>query len=525
MEDMAITLFQTLICMKKQCLSYGLFRQARLSLFAGLMIMMTLSGCQKHLDPETVSVKTSTKDGPGNTYFNWETATSMPCSPSTPVNLVPSMPWQPQSGSYIDPAIVNDYKSADGWQLVYNTFNSNTLPYPPLPSGGLYFALYNRYRGLLRFYLYIPQGFTSNNLNIQHGLSIYNTGPATQSTSMLNFEGSDVVDASNNNPNFTKTNNVAVAYGGGWYAMQYEIAYDQNFGGTSNLGLAWNNRAVNISTIQMQGTNVGTITGDITQQSSGLDPANIIINGLLSAGEIFGATLSNPQGFMQQMQSAATGGLAGNFTGFLSAIFGGSSSNPQEVDLKMNTTINLTGTITNPGQPLFPNTFIVPGQTSTQNLPPDQGGPLYGSLLGVYNLAARPKLITRITSDMRREDPRRLVWTGYIDRSYTIDPTSIALQVNPAAGVSVSILHEDLLLYNPDSPSPNYTVTGGTTETIGNISAIVNPTSVRHFVVNRNSGAVSKYQTAAIRLVLSITPAGGSSFPIVKTFLTDFVFQ
>ncbi|MBN9385010.1 MAG: hypothetical protein J0H74_29915 [Chitinophagaceae bacterium] len=507
--------------MKKQCLSYGLFRRARLSLFAGLIVMMTLFGCQKHLDPETVSVKTSTKDGPGNTDFNWETATSMPCSSSTPVNLVPSMPWMTQSGSYIDPAIVNDYKSQDGWVLVYNTFNSNTLPYPPLPAGGLYFALYNKYRGLLRFYLYIPQGFTSNSLNIQHGLSVYSTGG--QSTNMLNFEGSDMVDAAANNLNFTKTNNVAVAYGGGWYAMQYEIAYDPNFASTSNLGLAWNNRTVNISTIQIGGTSTGTITGSITQQSSGTDPANILINGLLTAAEIY-STAGGPG--LSGLSDAANNGLAGSITGFLSAIFGGNSNNPLEVDLKMNQTISLSGTITNPGQPLFPNTFIVPGQTSTQNVAPSQGGALYSSLLGVFNLAHRPTIISVIAQDNRLSDPRRGWWSGNVHRTYSIDPNSIALQVNPAANATVSIVHEDLLLFNPNSGPYYYTVSGGTSETIGNITSVVNPTYVQHGVVNRNNGAVSAYQSAMVRLVLSVTPSsGGVSSKIVKTFLANIQYQ
>ena len=114
--------------------------------------------------------------------MDWEAGDYLP---SSPANVVP-FPWKGLIGSNSS-FLVQDYKSSDGWNLVYNTFSPTASPYfSTMPPGGLYFALYNRYRGLLRFYLYSPPGWIASSSNIQHGLSLSPTG--STSSSMLNYK-------------------------------------------------------------------------------------------------------------------------------------------------------------------------------------------------------------------------------------------------------------------------------------------------------------------------------------------------
>src|SRR5450432_1216105 len=137
--------------------------------------LIFLAGCKKDTTAyQQISVTNpDAKDGFPNYPFNWETATTMMPSTTNPA-YNPSMPWSSQSGAYIDANLISDYKSSDGWVLVFNTFNpTNNYYITNAANGGLYFALYNIYRGLLRFYLYVPAGQFGGGAEIQHGLSVY----------------------------------------------------------------------------------------------------------------------------------------------------------------------------------------------------------------------------------------------------------------------------------------------------------------------------------------------------------------
>ena len=82
--------------------------------------------------------------------LDWENISFMPTPPNSPAIPVP---WQGGlGGAKIDDDIIFDYQSANGWELVYNTFTPNTK------YDLSYFMLYNKYRGVLRIYTYIAPG-------------------------------------------------------------------------------------------------------------------------------------------------------------------------------------------------------------------------------------------------------------------------------------------------------------------------------------------------------------------------------
>lgn len=495
----------------------------KVSLFSFLFLAL-FSSCKKEYNFQSVSVK-EVKAKDDNYFFNWETATSMPVSSSSTVQV--PLPWQSQSGSYIDANLVSDFKSSDGWDLVYNTFNPNVLPYAnTLPPGGLYFALYNRFRGLLRFYLYIPSGLFGSSSNIEHGLAVYTDNGTT--SRMLNFDGVDIVDPNSRTAVFTKTNNTGVAVGGGWYAMQYQIAYDPNFASTQypHLGFTWNSKTVNISQIILNGTQQGSITGTITQPSSGFNWSSTLINGILGAAEIYGTAGAGFLGTMgTNLTSAASGGLAGNITGFFSGLFGGNSSNTQEVDLTMNSTMSLAGSITS-SQPLVPNSLVFPGQTLGNTI--GAPNPLIPYPLGLFNLNGRPNVNVRTTVRTVSVPSDPGVPYNEFTNEYSVDASTFNSQIvfNPnvinssPTGASIQNLQKRVDLLNPFPGSGSFS-SNGTVQTIGNYIVYESLNLVTQYTVEHQQPNNTQ---VAIKVSFNVVPnSGGPSVFVVRTFMANLV--
>ena len=108
------------------------------------------TGCKKDLNG---SVAANGTDGITPFPLNWETVDYMP----TPSGTTILVPWANGSVKGFSSDIWYDFKSSDGWSLVYNTFNTTSLPANP------WFALYNKYRGLLRIYVFVTtNGFVAS---------------------------------------------------------------------------------------------------------------------------------------------------------------------------------------------------------------------------------------------------------------------------------------------------------------------------------------------------------------------------
>ncbi len=70
----------------------------------------------------------------------------MPVVPGHPA--VP-VPWSDQTIQELrPPGLRYDYKKSDGWELVCNSFSDT------LDSANPFFILYNKYRGVIRYYTY-----------------------------------------------------------------------------------------------------------------------------------------------------------------------------------------------------------------------------------------------------------------------------------------------------------------------------------------------------------------------------------
>jgi hypothetical protein len=345
------------------------------------IIIFTFSNCKKQTTLNQIPTGNS-KDSPISPYvFNWETATSMPVSPLVAIPIY--LPWQGTVGG-VDGNIVNDYKSADGWRLVWNTFGPNARPDLSTQPGGYYFALYNVFRGILRFYLYIPPGFQSPSSYIAHGLSLYPN--LSTSSSMLNFMGTDIIDLSSNKTNIVKTSGTGVNFLGSWLSMDYEIAYDPNIANqvSSNVALQWNTAAVGVTTYNLAGS--GTTTGTVSTPAGGFDLTSTLGNLTTGLAEISGlnqlSLLKNASDFQKNATSAVGGALGNTVSGFFSGILGGIAGNSTTTDVNLKTSFTVTGSGTTPIQLNAPH-FPIPGESDQQTA--NLQIPNYTSTMGVFN--------------------------------------------------------------------------------------------------------------------------------------------
>lgn len=500
------------------------------------LLTACLFSCQKELDTSSVKpmpgVPKSQDIQANYPGFDWDNpaVTTMPVSTNSPTVYVP---WRSNGGTPLDPGIVNDYHKSDGWELVFDTFSPDNFPNAgnqgavatstAQPAGGLYFALYNRYRGILRYYLYIPPGLFGNSTQLEHGLQVYTQGNTSK---LLNFEGADIVDVNNNSAGFTKTSKDGVSTTGGWYAMQYQIAYDPAFAGTTfpNPGFRWDTYSVNLTQISLNGTEVGTTKGTITSPQVDLNWANIAANGLVGIAEIFASGVTGSStGPFTALQQAAQGGLSGSASGILSGLFGGSSASSQTVDLTMNSTITTTGTATS-NQPYELNSMPFPSQIAGSNGVP----PLISHSLGLFTLPARPSIKVHTT----RTQTSGPSGTGYqYSYQYTFDSNAVYNTVlnnlntsvfnsDPSTGATVSKFKAEIVIVDPDTNSPF--TSSGKQETIGNHTVYTGGAVQDVYSVVHGGAPSATGQQAAIRISFYVQPNSGAPAPfIVKTFLAD----
>lgn len=441
--------------------------------------------------------------------FDWENETYLP---SLPANSIP-MPWNSGTTS-IDPDIAADYKKADGWVLVYNTFTPTTplsnYPYPYM------FALYNKYRGLLRFYIWqLPTTTFSTYLN--HGLSLYSSGPTS---SMLNFEVNDVTDISTNQSAFSKITNQHInANGGTWFALQYEIAYDASITSTSfpNFGLALDAKYVNLTDIRLDGSQTGTLEGTISTPASSFSLGGGLVDVAKGSIEAFGlakidAVLS-PTQTVVKLKDAIKEALKGSIKGFFSAIIGGGSGgSTQNVKLTMNTKIQLAGTATSSGG-LVGIKLAFPGQLNSQTA--NGLVPAYDNVMGVFNLSSKPIITRTMKVNNPNTSNARTIF------KFEVDQSSIQKVLNPFVNSVADIVQvsTEVVLINPTFNLKPTESTSGRLEDIGDKISYTGKT----ITVNKIGEDIDVFAgTKAVRITLDVIPKDGSpKTRLVKTFLCN----
>jgi hypothetical protein len=462
-----------------------------------LMALAVFSiSCKKDissLQTSSIAVTGHAKDGVIPYNFNWETVDFMPTPPGQ--GQIPP-PWigQGSISSVYGIDVINDIKAVDGWQLVYNTFDPNA----PGPITDPYFMLYNKYRGLLRVYMYLTGNFTQTSNNLVDGISLV---PGSPNSQMFAFAGNQFVDLTQPHQSFSQVEKApmdgsAPLASNKWYMLQYEIAYDPALSGTpfNNIQLSWFTNFVAISQYSLGGIEEGTLNGTITSSTNGLNSAlqnagkvggtvalsavgASVLNNAAGTytgstptydanGNVNGSTtttsnnnLGIPNALFTDVQKglnaglqAAAGNIPGAIAGIFSAMFGGTSTTTQTVALNLNSTLTITGTASGQGSfPGSPTSAWVPG---TQGLTPANQAniqgyiPLYGNVMGVFNLSSAPTC-TQTRSQRSFGSGLNTTWINTI--TYNLNTSSFTFIPNPA-----------VINSNPDGA----TITGYTQEMV-----------------------------------------------------------
>ena len=254
-----------------------LFKTTNLFILCFLFITCFISCQDEQLILES---PVSTRSIPTPT-FDWENADWMP-TPSGQ-SRIPS-PWVGQGSiaSIYGMDVINDRKSSDGWVLLYNTFETKA----PGPLVNPYFILYNKYRGIMRIFLYTTTQFISPSTYLQDGISII----SNHKSSLLNFMGEAIVDGSKNKETYSQMQpapddgSLPLA-SNKWYMMQYELAYDEQIAQLpyNSIQLNWYMNYYNVEKIDLNGDFVGTIKSAIGSSSG-----NNIFSGLGNVGKVTG---------------------------------------------------------------------------------------------------------------------------------------------------------------------------------------------------------------------------------------------
>ena len=444
---------------------------------------------------------------------NWENLDFMP----TPMGTQILVPWASGAARGFSSDVLYDIKQSDGWVLVYNTFNTNILQPNP------WFALYNKYRGLLRIYMYVNSATSTPSSYLTTGL---NLGPNAINSSMLNYIGQDIVDVSQNNTTATKVEPTQIApYT--WYASQYEIAYDPKISTstTDQINLNWFFQWTNVTTFAFSGNQYGSINGTISTPNQPSNLYSSLLKGALEATGIqvfdkyknIPASIGLSANAIKAVENGLSSGLSGVVTNVFSAIFGGSSSNSQEVNLTINTQIHLDGTSTQNGAVIpYPGLgFFVPG-TTMGNVAVNGYVPAYETPLGIFNISAKP-IVHLVKSTYSTGTPQTIDNT-FTNFSLTLDDNSFQKIFNPVVNSYITNYNESIMVINPITIIPYIDSTQ--LETIGTITAF----QTNGFTVPSFVGA--KYMpTAAIRISFNVKYPGcsGNGPLIVKTFLANVV--
>jgi hypothetical protein len=470
----------------------------------GIFLLFFLAGCRKNIDSPEIQVNnTSVKDGIPVYPLSWQTADYMP----TPVANTVLVPWGSGANEEYDATdLAFDYLSNDGWQLVYNTFNTTALTSPE------FFALYNVYRGLYRVYFYYAPESYFPSTYLQEGISL--TGSA--STPLLNYTTSDVVDYNTNQTSMTTISNYQVQSTSGWYVLQFEMAYDPNISNVNyqNLETTWNVSSVQVTQSSFYGTDFQTITGSVTTPGTGFNlvsTAENLVLDLSGIGEL-STLISTATGAEKAVLTATNAGvtssLGGTIKNIFSAILGGSSATKNSVNLTMNGSFSFTGNSTSTTAIANP-TLIIPGTQWTSSAAGYLPG--YNSPLGVFYISAKPTIDEHITTKTNGGI------TGTTTTiAYSIKSSSYSLLFNPAVTAIASIQNIKTSVVVLGTPSAGESFSG-TPESIGDLNVYTGVTQI--------SGPLGTFSPpVAIRVSFNVVPNNGApTSTIVKTFAANLV--
>ena len=273
-------------------------------LIIAALFMGILSSCQQD-DMEQMVNKPNTNDTATRAlydqgYVEWDNTLYLTYKYGSDIEKKLPIPWAANNSQtkgipneWLDAnaenpnASLRAYSHANGWEMVY----CNLLD----PSQrNKYFALYNKYTGIMRFFLYVTENYSGSSSNRAF------IGTQVENTSLLNFTESIPQPMDVNRNAYTSYFYTPTCSLGGtqtqgndneiqvpalsyleknWYGTEFECSYDSNPSASSQMNLKlW---SADVTITKTDGNATGEIKGNITTTYSSSSPAfnlNIIQN-------------------------------------------------------------------------------------------------------------------------------------------------------------------------------------------------------------------------------------------------------
>lgn len=403
-----------------------------------------------------------------NPYLNKTVYLTLPWAPGSSDNA--GIPKEWIDSNTFNPDFSQRFYSPDkGWVMVYSNMSQNTF--------AKYFALYNKYTGILRFFFFtLGSSSGTGTTESLWGIAV------DKSTSLMNFSYNlaNGIDKKIEQPSMVTTPQGSIAgttYSSTgykeniWYGLEFECAYDPSLlnNNSSFYVKGW---AVNKITLTGKATTTGTITGTIktnTPNSSGFnlslsnmfnttnststvmadkesaatDLGKKIDDGISKNDNFFKGLWSNVKNNASKwissgLQAGAEKGLSAILTSggsvigeavgglFNSLIGGGKKETISKVDLALNSTtdIKIEGETTLTGWGAI-SALPIPGSSTN---PYNQ--PIYNKLLGVWNLKETPSIqCNNIVSEYwvgTRQNPQYFQYAEY-HHTYTLGEIQIVM--------------------------------------------------------------------------------------------------
>ncbi len=149
-------------------------------------------------------------------YFDWENLETMPTEDGNPPILTP---WSDQANRAFSEDIRFDIKKEDGWELYTTSFTNVNL------AGLRYVILYNKYRGIMRYYYYIDcctEGISNNKI-----LASLFKVEGNDNSPLMVFASQKIIDLGNFE-SFSSAIENQITVNQTWYAVEFEMAFDKN---------------------------------------------------------------------------------------------------------------------------------------------------------------------------------------------------------------------------------------------------------------------------------------------------------
>ena len=328
---------------------------------------------------------------PGQEAFDWENLEYLPLSPYAKKTI--PLPWTDKAKRCFSDDIRYDFKKSDGWELYLCTFSKEIF------AGVNTFILYNKYRGMLRYYYYLTgTGMDKlKDFNIVTN-SIMAIGSHSSMSPLLNFAHQKTVDI-NKKSILCTTIDLQSLSDSTWYAWEYELAFDKDiYNQSANsllLGLAYgmikkevlllNGKPINILNTKVRFSDTQYRYGD-----SYSGDVNLLLYGKSDLNQLSGILSAQDLTSLEQIYNQQS----------FNDLLNGTIDSNSEGEIQWDANITITSAPSGVGFPGGNESFVAGGANNSAK----QGmGSFYNKALGVFYLNAKPKVAySKLTNENRQ---------------------------------------------------------------------------------------------------------------------------